>query len=398
MSAERARSAPPGSGQSPVETKVSRRGFVVGALGAWTTIGCSRNHDNEIAVGAFLSLSGPDSTFGSDTREGIDLAVQEINTDGGLKNKKVRVIYEDDKSTTFEATQKVRQLIDRDKVIALIGEVASSRSLVGGLIANKGHTPMITPSSTAVSVTLGREWVFRTCFTDEQQGKVAARFIFNELKRTKAATFFTAQDTYSSGLAQSFVREMKRLGGTIVAEKGYPKGETSFRTFLSELKAKEPEVIFVPNYYNEMVFVGRHASELGIPGSMFFGGDGWDSATLTEGAGKELEGAHFTNHYAPDVPWENSKRFFAAFSAKYNHPPTSLAAQGYDSAMVLFDAIKRAPEVTRDEVRKALLGMKDFSGATGTMNFDKDRNANKPIVIIKITDRTFKYAGQLTAE
>ena len=373
---------------------LSRRSFVLGA----TLLGCSRNHDNEIAVGAFLSLSGPDSTFGSDTREGLNLAVQEINAKGGLKGKLVRVIYEDDKSTTFEATQKVRQLIDRDKVIAVIGEVASSRSLVGGLIANKGHTVMITPSSTAVEVTQGREWVFRTCFTDEQQGKVAARFIYNELKKTRAAVFFTAQDTYSSGLARSFAGELRRLGGTIVAEKGYPKGETSFRTFLSELKASNPEIIFVPNYYNEMVFIGRHAAELGIPGSMFFGGDGWDSSTLLEGAGKELDGAHFTNHYAPDVPWENSKRFFAAFSAKYNHPPTSLAAQGYDSGMVLFDAIDRAPELTRDEVRRSLLLMKDFTGATGTMNFDKDRNANKPIVIIEIKDRAFKYAGQLKAD
>ena len=379
--------------------EVGRRDFVFGTtLLGFGAAGCSRNHDDEIAVGAFLSLSGPDSTFGSDTREGMELAVQETNEQGGLRGKKVRVIYEDDKSTTFEATQKVRQLIDRDKVIAVIGEVASSRSLVGGLIANKGHTVMITPSSTAVAVTKGREWVFRTCFTDEQQGKVAARFIWNELKKKTAATFFTAQDTYSSGLAASFVRELRTLGGTIVAEKGYPKGETSFRTFLSELKAKAPEIIFVPNYYNEMVFVGRHASELGIPGSMFFGGDGWDSATLTEGAGKELEGAHFTNHYAPDVPWENSKRFFAAFNAKYKHPPTSLAAQGYDSAMVLFDAIRRAPELTRAAVRQSLLEMKDFTGATGTMNFDQDRNANKPIVIIEIADRAFKYAGQLKAD
>lgn len=383
-----------------------RRGLLLAV--ALSGLSCSRSHENEITIGAFLSLSGPDSTFGSDTREGMDLAVKEINEAGGLKGKKVRVIYEDDKSTTFEATQKVRQLIDRDKVVAVIGEVASSRSLVGGLIATKGKTPMITPSSTAVEVTQNREWVFRTCFTDDAQGKVAARFVTNELHKTRAAVFFTAQDTYSSGLAKSFAGEMKKLGGTIVAEKGYPKGETSFRTFLSEIKAANPEIIFVPNYYNEMVFVGRHASELGIPGSMFFGGDGWDSATLTEGAGKELEGAHFTNHYAPDVPWENSKRFFAAFNAKYSHPPTSLAAQGYDSARILFDAIERAPAEafvgpdaivkTRAAIKKALNETKDFHGATGTMNFDKDRNANKPIVIVKITERQFVYAGTLQAE
>ena len=378
---------------------LSRRSFVIGAAvaGVSVTTACSRNHESEISVGAFLSLSGPDATFGSDTREGLDLALDEINAAGGLKGKKVRVIYEDDKSTTFEATQKVRQLIDRDKVIAVVGEVASSRSLAGGLIANKARTPLISPSSTAVAVTKNREWVFRTCFTDVQQGQGRRALTCSTFsRRSKAAVFFTAQDTYSSGLAQSFTSEMKVLGGSIVLEKGYPKGETSFRTFLSEIKSADPDVIFVPNYYNDMVFVARQAAELGIPGSMFFGGDGWDSNTLLEGAGKELEGAHLTNHYAPDLPWEAAQHFLAAFTSRYKRPPTSFAADGYDCARVLFDAIDRAPAVTRDDVRKALLTMKDFKGATGTMNFDADRNANKPIVIIEIKDGKFTYAGTLT--
>jgi branched-chain amino acid transport system substrate-binding protein len=379
---------------------LSRRGFVVGALfgSATSAFGCSRNHDNEITIGAFLSLSGPDSTFGSDTREGMDLALEEVNAAGGIKGKRVRVLYEDDKSTTFEATHKVRQLIDRDKVIAVVGEVASSRSLAGGLIANTNKTPLISPSSTAVSVTKNRPWVFRTCFTDEQQGKVAARYIWNTLEKKRAAIFWVAQDTYSSGLAASFRAEYVRLGGELVADKSYPKGETSFRTYLSELKAKEPEIIFVPNYYNDMVFVARHAAELGIPGSMFFGGDGWDSATLTEGAGPAIEGAYLTNHFAEDLPWEVSKRFFENFSAKYKHSPGSFSADGYDCARVVFDAIERASAVTREEVRKALLEMKDFQGATGTMSFDAERNANKPIVIVQIKDGKFQYAGTLTAE
>ena len=170
------------------------------ALGA---SGCGKKSD-EITVGAFLSLSGSDSTFGTDTRDGIELAVEEINAKGGVKGKKVRVLYEDDKSTTQEASQKVRQLIDRDKVLAILGEVASSRSLAGGLIANTSKVPMVTPSSTAVEVTQNREWVFRTCFTDDQQGKVAARFVKNELKKQKVGVFYAAQDTYSSGLAKSF--------------------------------------------------------------------------------------------------------------------------------------------------------------------------------------------------
>lgn len=378
---------------------LSRRGFTVGvALGAASLFGCEEENPNEIKIGAFLSLSGADSTFGTDTREGIALAVEETNAAGGVLDKRVRVIFEDDKSTTYEAVQKVRQLIDRNKVVALLGEVASSRSLAGGLIANTSHVPMITPSSTAVEVTKRRRWVFRICFTDDQQGAVAARFIRHHLKKARVGIFFAAQDPYSSGLARAFRAELEALGGEIVVDKGYQKGETNFRTYLSELKASGPEALFVPNYYNEMVLIARQASELGIPGSVFVGGDGWDSSNLVDGAGQELDGAHFTNHYAPDVPWESSKRFFSAFIAKYKHEPTSLSAQGYDAALLLFDAIRRAGAPSRAAIRDALAATKDFKGATGTMTIDEEHNASKPIVVVQVKDKKFKYAAQLRAK
>jgi branched-chain amino acid transport system substrate-binding protein len=377
---------------------LTRRAFAQGlGLCAFGAVGCSDRHPNDIKIGAYLSLSGADSTFGTDTREGIDLAAEETNAAGGVLGKKVRVLYEDDKSTTYEAVQKVRQLIDRNKVVALLGEVASSRSLAAGLIANTSHVPMITPSSTAVSVTKKRAWVFRTCFTDDQQGAVAARFIREHLRKQRIGIFYAAQDPYSSGLARAFRGELRRLGGQIVVDKGYQKGETSFRTYLSELKGAEPDVLFVPNYYNEMVLIARQAKELGLPGSLFVGGDGWDSSNLVEGAGAELEGAYFTNHYAPDVPWENAKRFYAAFLAKYAHEPTSLGAQGYDAAMLLFDAIRRAGEPTPRLIRDALSATSEFQGATGTMTMDAEHNANKPICIVQIKDKKFKFSTQLMA-
>ncbi len=380
---------------------ISRRSFTLGAsvlAFSALSLGCPKKADDTILVGAFLSMSGSDSTFGTDTRAGIELAVDEVNATGGVKGKKVKVLFEDDKSTTAEASQKVRQLIDRDKVIAILGEVASSRSLAGGLIANTSHIPMISPSSTALEVTQGREWVFRTCFTDDQQGQVAARFVKNELKKNKVGVFYAAQDTYSSGLAKSFRDEFKKLGGDVVVDKGYQKGETNFRTYLQELKSANPEIIFVPNYYNEMVLIARQAKEAGIPGSSFVGGDGWDSSNLVEGAGAELEGAYFTNHYAPDVPWPNSKKFVDAFKKKFNgQEPASLAAQGYDSASVLFDAMKRAPELTPDNLRKAIADTKNFQGATGSLTIDANRNASKPVVIVQIKNKKFTYFSQVMA-
>ncbi len=368
---------------------VSRRLFgsalAIVTLVIATGTGCSKS-SNDIPVGAYLSLSGSDSTFGIDTRDGIELARQEVNDKGGIKGRKVNVIYEDDKSTSQEASNKVRQLIDRDKVIAILGEVASSRSLAGGLIANTKKVPMVTPSSTAVEVTKDREYVFRTCFTDAQQGDVAARFVFDTLKKKNVGLFYVAQES------------LQKLGGTIVVEKGYQSKETQFTTLLSDLKASKPEVIFVPVYYNDMVQIARQAKQLGMPGSMFIGGDGWDSSDLIEGAGEALEGAYFTNHYAPDVPWPNSQAFLKAFKAKYNHEPSSLSAQGYDAARLLFDAMGRATELTPEAVKTALVQTKDFAGATGTLTIDKDHNANKPIVVVQIKGKKFTYASQLMAQ
>ncbi len=358
--------------------------------------GCKSNK-NQIVVGAYLSLSGPDTTFGTDTREGIELALDEVNAKGGIKGKKVKVLYEDDKSNTNEATNKVQQLIDRDHAVAVLGEVASSRSLAGGLVCNKKHVPMVTPSSTAVEVTKDREWVFRVCFTNDQEGDVAARFLHDTLKKKDVAVFYVAQDTYSSGLAQAFKDSFQKLGGHIVIEKGYQKGETNFTTYLDDIKAAHPDVIYTPVYYNDMVQIARDAHEAGIPGSTFFGGDAWDSANLIEGAGGLLEGAYFTDLYAPDVPWPSSHAFLSGYTRKYGHAPSSMAAQGYDAARLLFDAIGRARQPKPQDIKDALASTKDFQGATGTLTIDKEHNANKPIVVVQIKNKKFTYSTQLSS-
>ena len=313
---------------------------------AGTTSGCKPKTD-AIVVGAYLSLSGVDSTFGTDTKDGIELALEQANAAGGAKGKKLQVLYEDDKSSPQEVSSKVHELIDRDGVVALLGEVASSRSMVGGLIANTKHVPMVTPSSTAVEVTKDRAYVFRTCFTNAQQGEAAARYAHDDLKKSAAGILYVAQDNYSSGLAQTFKSAFTALGGTIAVEKGYQKGETNFTTYLGEVKAASPDVLFVPVYYADMVQIARQSKPLGLTGPMFLGGDAWDSVDLLEGAGAELEGAHFVDHYAPDVPWPNSQTFLTAFRAKFGHDPGSLTAQGYDAARLLFDAIGRSEAIRR---------------------------------------------------
>jgi branched-chain amino acid transport system substrate-binding protein len=345
----------------------------------------------EWKVGAYLSLSGEETAFGTDTKEGIELAIDEINKAGGVKGKPIKVLYEDDKSKPEEATNKVLQLIDRDGVIAILGEVASSRSRAGGIVANKKKIPMITPSSTHPDVTKDRPYVFRVCFTDDVQGKMGAQFIVNTLNKKKIALFFASDDLYSSGLAKEFRDEVKRLGAEIVIEKSFLKKETNFTTYINEIKSANPEMIYAPIYYSSMTPIARQAKAAGVSGSMFVGSDGWDANELLRDAGEELEGAYFTNHYAPDVPWPNSQAFVAKYRERYNRIPSSLAAQGYDAARLLADAMKRAKTDTPDGLREAIGETKDFQGATGTITIDAERNADKPIVIVQIKDKKFTY-------
>jgi branched-chain amino acid transport system substrate-binding protein len=394
---------------------VSRRRWMVSIAGAFAlsaaVMGCgNKSSSGEISpegqtkpgavpavtewrVGAYFSLSGPETQFGIDTKEGIDLAIDEVNKAGGVKNKPVKVLFEDDKSNPQEATNKVLQLIDRDKVVAILGEVASSRSKAGGIVANKKKIPMISPSSTNPDVTKVGPFVFRVCFTDDIQGQMGAQFVVNTLGKKKVAILFASDDLYSSGLAKEFRDEVKKLGGTLVIEKSFLKTETNFTTYLTEIRDAKPDMIYAPIYYTSMVPIARQAKAANIPGSMFVGGDGWDASTLIQDAGDEMDGAYFTNHYAADVPWPSAKVFLDSYKQRYSHDPTSLAAMGYDSAKLLADAIGRAKGDTPEAIRDAIQDTKGFQGATGLITINAERNAEKPVVIVQIKGKKFSYFG-----
>jgi branched-chain amino acid transport system substrate-binding protein len=344
----------------------------------------------EWRVGAYLPLSGPDAQYGIDTKEGVELAVDEINKSGGVKGRPIKVLYEDDKSNPQEATNKVLQLIDRDKVMALLGEVTSARAKAGGVVANKKKIPMITTATNA-DVTRVGPYVFRNCFTDDVQGKWGADFVVNKLGKKKLALLFAVDDLYSSGLAQEFRVQAKALGAEIVIEKSFPKTETNFTTYLNEIKDKGPDIIYAPIYYAEMVPVARQAKAIGIKGNVFVGGDGWDAEELLKDAGEEMEGAFFTNHYAPDVPWEASKVFLAHYKARFGHNPSGPAAQGYDAARILADAIAHAKGSSTDDLRDAIQETKNFQGATGIISIDAERNADKSVVIVQIKNKAFTF-------
>lgn len=345
---------------------------------------------NEIVIGEYGSLTGTTATFGQSTHNGIMLAVDELGAGGLLGGRKVRVLTEDDQSKPEEAKTAATKLINQNNVVALLGEVASSRSLAAAPIAQKAKVPMISPSSTNAKVTQVGDYIFRVCFIDEFQGLVMAKFAANSLKIKKVAILKDVKNDYSVGLSNVFAQEFPKLGGTIVGVQSYSEGDSDFRAQLTQLKSLSPEAIYAPGYYTEVGTIARQAKDLGLNVPLM-GGDGWDSPKLTEIGGDAINGSYFSNHYSADDPNPVIQKFVATYKKKFGLVPDGLAALGYDAAKVLFDAVTRAGSDDGAKVRDALAATKDFPGVTGSITIDKERNAVKPAVVLKVDGGKLVY-------
>jgi branched-chain amino acid transport system substrate-binding protein len=364
-----------------------KRILLSGAL-ALGLLACNKKENaDEIVIGEYGSLTGATATFGQSTKKGVEMAVDAINASGGVLGKKLRVIVEDDQGKPEEAQTAVTKLINKDRVVAVLGEIASSNSLAGAPVCQANKVPMVSPGSTNPKVTQVGNYIFRVCFIDPFQGQVMAKFAANSLKLKNVAILRDIRSDYSMGLADFFKENFTKLGGTIVADESYSQGDKDFTAQLTSLKAKNPEGIFVPGYYTEVGLIARQARKLGIKVSLM-GGDGWDSSKLWEIGGDALNGCYYSNHYSVDDPSPILQKFVKDYKARYGGTsdsiPDAMAALGYDAALVLADAMKRANSANPDSVRDALAQTKGFMGVTGNTTLDENRNAVKPAVVLEV--------------
>jgi branched-chain amino acid transport system substrate-binding protein len=317
------------------------------------------------------------------------MAVDEINASGGLLGKQVKLVTEDDQSKQGEAGTVAKKLISRENVIALLGEVASGRSLEMAPIAQKAGIPMISPASTNPKVTAEGDFIFRVCFIDPFQGTVMAKFALARGWK-KVAVMTDVKQDYSVGLSQFFKEYFTKNGGTIVGEQSYSSGDKDFKAQLTKLKDGAPDAILASGYYNETGLIAGQCRELGIAAPLL-GGDGWDSPSLVEVAGKAIEGSFFSNHFSAEDKSPIIQDFITKYKAKHGKVPDAMAALGYDSMMILAAAIKKANTTEGKALRDAIAATKDHPGITGVITLDKERNANKPAVILTIKDGNFVY-------
>jgi branched-chain amino acid transport system substrate-binding protein len=344
----------------------------------------------DLKVGVLVPLSGPVPSFGLSVKEGTLLAINEWNAKGGVLGQKIVPIIEDGQCSADAAVNAANKVINQDGVKFILGETCSGATIPVTEIAGPAKVLLISPCATNANVTVDKsgktkEYIFRACYIDPFQGGILAQFSFNRLKAKKAFIMFDQGNDYTIGLATAFEAQFTKLGGKIVGKESYTKTDTDFSAILAKIKDAKPEVVLLPDYYNIVNLVTKQAKEKGI-NVPFVGGDGWDSSDLDLAA---ADGGFFTNHYSKDDPRPIVQSFLKSYGAAYKTDdgkakvPDALAVLGYDSANLLFAAIKAAGSVDTAKVKTALEKI-SLDGVTGKITFDKQHNPVKALTILAI--------------
>lgn len=364
---------------------------VIGSL----TVGCGES--NTIKIGTIQSISGPVSAYGIQTRDAIKMAVEEINAAGGVLGKEIELIVEDDEASPDKTTNAFKKLVAKDKVVAVIGALISKCTLAITQEAQAKKIVLLTPTSTNDTVTDAGDNIFMSCYNDSFQGQVGAKFAYETLRAKNAAILYDITNDYSKGLTTNFTEKFETLGGKVVAAESYSAGDKDFNAQLTKVKAANPDVLYIPDYYNTVSLIAKQVRSQGLNVTML-GADGWDE--IINNAGDEVLGSYYCNHYSPMSDDPDVQSFVKKYTEKFGITPNALAALGYDAAYILIDAIERAGSTDSNSIKAALM---ETNGkfVTGNIRFNQQRRPVKSAVMLKISkDATGKlvteYAGTVS--
>jgi len=355
-----------------------------------------RRESDTIKIGTIMSMSGVVSAYGIQTRDAIQMAIDEINAKGGVLGKKVELIAEDDEKNPEKTMNALIKLATKDKVAAIIGALTSDCTLAITKEAQQRNVLLITPTSTNDRVTEAGDLIFRSCFKDSFQGSIVAQFAIETLGAQKAAILYDMNNDYSTGLTKAFQDTFESLGGRMVAIESYAGGDKDFNAQITKIEAAAPDVLFIPDYYNTISLVIKQVRNQGLNVTML-GADGWDE--LTGQAGDEAIGSYFSNHYSPDADDPDVQEFVRKYRSRYNVTPNALAVLGYDATYILLEAIERAGTTDPQKVKVAMM-QTDRKFVTGHIKFDEQRNPVKSVTMLKIVKGpdgklTTEYVGQV---
>ncbi|HHN94541.1 MAG TPA: ABC transporter substrate-binding protein [Anaerolineae bacterium] len=358
-----------------------------------------------IKIGLDIPMTGDIAYVGTQSKRAAEMRVAEVNDAGGLdvggKKYTIELIIEDNESKAESATAAATKLITQGGVLAIVGPQSSKQAVPTGEVCNENETPMISPWSTNPNTTLNRPWVFRACFLDPFQGPVIANFVTNEFGFTKAAVLYDVASDYPKGLAENFRDAWEKLhgAGSVVAFESFTTGDTDFSAQLTKIKGTDAEVLFTPQYYNEVPLIVKQAHELGLT-QVIVGSDSWGDPKTLELCGDACEGLFFSTHYAAEGATGATKEFIDAYEAKYGETPGDVAALTWDAMGILLQAIQNTGGLTGDlakdraAVKDALGQIKDYDGITGKMTFTPEGDPIKCAVIVQIKNGKFNFYDQ----
>ncbi len=346
----------------------------------------------QIRVGVIAPLTGSIPAVGQSTKNAAELAVKEVNEAGGLdiggQKMEIVLLIEDDEDKEESAVSAAQKLINQSNVVAIIGPQASRNAIPASTIAENARIPMISPWSTNPETTAGKKYVFRVAFIDPFQGRVMARFAMEELGARKAAVLYDVASAYNKGIAEIFKQVFEEAGGQVVAFETYTTGEEDFRTQLTAIRDSGADVLFLPNYYNEVPLQVRQARKLGVKATII-GSDSWGRLSPEDMA--DMEGLFFSTHYAPDIASDVAQDFIKKYKAAYGEVPDDVAALTYDAFGMLFQAMKSQGRADPESIRNGLAAISRYEGVTGMMEYKGTGDPVKSAVILQIKDGEFTF-------
>ena len=341
-----------------------------------------------IKIGLNMELSGDVSAYGTAEKEGVELAIEEINKDGGVLGKKLQLIQKDNKSDIGETTSVAANLAYKEKVVAVIGPATSGAVKASIPNMTRAAVPVVTPSGTddAITILNGKvqEYIFRACFQDSFQGIILANFAQKNIDAKKVVIIGDNSSDYALGLTKSF---KETYTGEIVKEETFTAGDKDFQAILTKIKDLDYDAIYIPGYYAEAGLIIKQAREMGID-QPILGADGFGNEKLVEIAGADnVNDVYYTGHFSEKAPsTDKVEPFVAAFKKKYNRQPSAFNALGYDSVYMIKQAIETENSADSKDITKGLAELTDFVGVTGKMNMDKDHNPEKTGVVLGLTE------------
>ena len=370
--------------------------IMIGAAVLFTAcVGGEKVSETEtIKIGGLAPLTGSLAIYGVTTTNGANLAIDEINKNGGILGKKVEYITLDTKGDSTEAVMAYNKLIDRG-VSAIIGEITSKPSLAVAEIAAQDNMPMITPTGTQVDITEAGPSIFRVCFTNPYQGKVLAVLAKERLNADTAAIMINNSSDYSDGIAKAFIEQADILGIKITAKEGYADGDKDFRAQLTKIAAEQPDVLLVPEYYEQASLIATQAREVGVK-AVFIGSDGWDgiTKTLDSSSYNAIENSYFTNHFSMQDTAPKIQNFLKSYKDTYNEDPSAFSALGYDAVYMVKKAVENAGSTNKEAVVDALKNI-EYDGITGYLTFDEHNNPVKAVTILKIRNGEYIFDSKI---